>query len=266
MKHEDKLIIASLLVGLPLCGAARADEADSQYVSASAESQQFSAGLGSLRTATLEYKLKSGPTTFVLAPTIGRRSNTALHETAAGGAVTLYHDWNRTISTRSEAFFAEPKSPFAHVDLAQDVTAKVANAWAVTVGTRWARYSGGQEVWFASGGVRKYFTGGSISYRLTYIKPNTRSGYFAHLASFTLNDRKGDGKTQLWLSAGSASLSTRQLPDTFRGSDYSAFIRRVQPLGERTALLLSTGVTSYDRPASRVTGTSLGLGLMIKLR
>jgi len=177
----------------------------------------------------------------------------------------FYHDWTPSFSTRSEAFVAEDKSPFQHLDIAQDFTGKVAKDTTLTVGARWARYAGGQDVWFVSGGVRQYFKGGSVAYRLSWTKPNALSGYLSHLASITINDGRGKGTTQLWLSSGAASLATSQLPDTFRGKDLAALLHRVQPINDSMALLLSLGLSAYDRPGSRVTATTVGLGLSIQL-
>ena len=168
---------------------------------------------------------------------------------------------NGRLATASELFLAEDKSPFAHVSLLQEVTAKVAAGTTITAGARWARYAGGQDVWFLSGGVRRYFGRGSAAYRLTWTKPTTRSGYLGHLLSFTLNDAKGAGKSQLWLSTGAASMGNAQLPDSFRGKDWAVQARRTQPLSGRMALIVSGGLSSYDRPVSRVTATNIGLGI-----
>lgn len=236
-----------------------------QTISITADTQQFDKGQGSLQTLSLEYKLKANKTTVVATPVLGWRENPALHETAAGGSLAIYHDWTDGVSTRTYAFVAESKSPFAHLDIAQDVTVKAAKSTAVTFGARWARYNGGQDVAFANLGARQYFRGGSIAYRLSWTKPNTRGGFLSHLGSLTLNDSKGDGKTQLWLSYGAASLAASQLPGAFRGKDYGAAIKRVQPLGGRVGLNISAGVTSYDRPGTRLTGVSAGLGLSFKM-
>lgn len=262
--HEIALAGFAALLASAACPAI-AQTGSGQTLTFVTETQQFDKGQGSLQTLSLEYKLKADKTTILVTPVVGWRENPALRESALGGSLTLYQDWTESLSTRTHAFVAQSKSPFAHVDLAQDVTVKAAKSTAVTLGGRYARYSGGQEVAFASVGARQYFRGGSIAYRLSWTKPNTRGAFLSHLGSLTLSDKKGDGKTQLWISYGAASLATSQLPDTFRGKDYGAAVKRAQPLGKRFALHISAGFTSYDRPAARLTGVSAGLGLSFKM-
>lgn len=257
--------VIAVCASLAIATSARAEDKPVQTFSLNAQSQDFNQGLGSLRTASFEYKYKSKATTFVLTPIVGERYTATAKETSFGAGVAFYHDWTSTISTRTEAFIAEDKSPFQHLDIAQDITGKVGKSTAITLGARWARYAGGQDVWFVSGGLRQYFKGGSVAYRLSWTKPDTRSGYLSHLGSLTINDAKGKGKTQLWLSAGSASLATSQLPDSFRGKDLAALLQRVQPISNRMAVKFSVGLSSYDRPVSRVTATTVGLGLSIEL-
>ena len=265
----SKLIFASnailVCTSLAISTASHANDKSVQTVSVNAQSQDFNQGFGSLRTTSLEYKYKGKSSTFVVTPIVGKRDSATVKETAFGAGVAFYHDWSSTLSTRTEAFVAEDKSPFQHLDIAQDFTGKLGKNTTMTVGARWARYAGGQDVWFVSGGARQYFKGGTVAYRLSWTKPNTLSGYLSHLASLTINDGHGKGKTQLWLSSGSAYLATSQLPDSFRGNDRAALLQRVQPINDRMALSLSLGLSSYDRPVSRVTATTVGLGLSIQL-
>ena len=265
----SKLIFANTVVAvcasLAIATSAHAEDKSAQTFSLNTQSQDFNQGFGTLTTASFEYKYKAKTSTFVLTPIVGQRDTAATKETSIGAGLAVYHNWSSIISTRSEVFVAEDKSPFQHLDVAQDVTGKIGTDTAITLGARWARYAGGQDVWFVSGGVRQYFKGGSVAYRLSWTKPDTRNGYLSHLGSLTINDSKGKGKTQLWLSVGSASLATSQLPDSFRGKDLAGFLQRFQPINERMALLLSLGLSSYDRPVSRVTAKTFGLGLSIEL-
>jgi hypothetical protein len=226
------------LAGLCLSAPALADT--SQTVTPSVETQEFSDGYGSLRTAQIEYKLVTEDTTVVFTPTVGERRAAGFSETAIGGGATIYHDWSDTISTRTSAFFAEDAPVFAQHDFAQDVT-------------------------FLSAGARQYFRFGSVSYRLSWINPEGRDSFLAHLVNVQVKDGSGKGRTSLWLSAGEASISPTQVPNTFSGDDYSAVLQRVQPITGTISVVPTIGYSSYDRPGSRVDAISVGLGIALTI-
>jgi YaiO family outer membrane protein len=236
----------------------------SQSVEVSAESQDYTKGFGSLRSVKIEYRVDFADTTVTFSPTIGERRVSGSSVTALGVGGTIYHDWSDTISTRTHAFVAEDQPVFANLDFAQDVSVKLADKTVATLGARWARYFGNQEVWFVSGGLRQYFKGGSVAYRLTWVKPEGRDAFLAQLASLTVNDGRGRGKTQLWVNYGGASFD-RTLDSSFSGKGYGGLVQRVQPIDKAVSLSLSAGLESYARPAGRVEGTKLGLGLQFSL-
>jgi YaiO family outer membrane protein len=258
-------LAASVLAPLSLAAAPAAHAQDAHSVQLRAETQDFSDDLGSLRSATLEYKAVLGETTILVSPTVGERRVGGLSETAVGGGATVYHDWSDRVSTRTEAFVAEEEPVFANLDFAQDVTVQVADKTTVTLGGRWARYFGDREVTFLSLGARRYFKGGSVAYRLSRVDPEGRGPFLSHLVNLSINDGRGAGKTQLWLAAGAASLERSQLEDNFQGEDYSALLQRTQPLTTKVALVASAGLSSYDRPGDRITATNFGLGLLVGL-
>jgi YaiO family outer membrane protein len=245
--------------------AAPAAAETSQTVTVTGETQEFSDDGGSLRTVQLEYKFENDDTTVVFTPAIGERRAAGAGETAVGGGIQFYHDWSDTVSTRTGAFVAENAPVFAQYDLAQDVTVEVAERTALTVGGRYARYFGGQDVTFLSAGVRQYFGFGSVAYRASWVNPEGRNGYLAHLVNVTVNDASGGGKTRLWLSAGEASLSSAQLPANFSGQDYAAALQRVQPISRELALVPLLGYSSYDRPGGRIDALNLGLGIALRI-
>jgi YaiO family outer membrane protein len=247
--------VTGLCLPLPLLAQS------SQTVTATAETQEFSDDFGSLRTVTLEYKFVNDDTTVVFTPAVGERRAPGFKETAVGAGAAIYHDWSDIISSRTSAFVAENAPVFAQYDFAQDLTAKVGKNTTATIGGRYARYFGDQDVVFLSAGVRQYFRFGSVAYRLTRVDPEGRDGYFAHLVNVSVKDPKGAGKTQLWLSAGEASISGAQVPDNLSGDDYAAVLQRVQPIGGNLALVPTLGYSSYDRPTERIAAVSLGLGL-----
>jgi len=237
----------------------------SQTVTATAESDEYSDGYGSLRSIKLEYKRVDEGTTVVFTPAVGERRAAGLSETAVGGGAAIYHDWSPVISTRVSAFFAEDAPVFAQRDLALDLTAKVGGNTTLTVGGRYARYFGGKDVTFVSAGVRQYFRFGSVAYRLTRVDAEGRDAYLAHLFNISVKDARGEGRTQLWLSAGEASLSRVQMPVDFSGKDYAATLQRVQPVGGKLNIIPTLGYSSYARPGDRVEAVNLGLGLAVGL-
>ena len=251
--------LACLCVPAPLWAQA------SHTVTATGETQEFSDNGGSLRTATLEYKFVDADTTVVFTPAYGERRAPGVRESAAGLGAMIYHDWSSRISTRTSAFVAQDAPVFANYDFAQDVTLRVGDSTTVTLGGRYARFFGEQDVTFFSAGLRQYFRFGSMAYRLTRVDPEGRDSYLAHLVNLTVNDPRGGGKTQLWLSLGEASISNAQVPNNFSGDDYGAVLRRVQPITDNFALVPLIGYTSYDRPTDRISAVNLGLGLEFDL-
>ena len=197
---------------------------------------------------------------------IGARSALGISATAVGGGVTVYQDWSSTFSTRTAAFVAENEPVFAELGFAQDVTIAVADKTTVTLGGRWARYFGNQDVTFLSAGARRYFRGGSVSYRLTHVNPEGRDAFLAHLVNITIDDASGEGKTQLWLSTGEASLDRSQIDGDFDGQNRAAMLQRTQPLTSNLALVASAGLSSFDRPQGDFTSLNLGLGVLVNTR
>lgn len=255
--------LASLIVAHPAAAGARADR-PARSATLTGVVQDLGPGRGALATATfdLEARLPSG--TWQVAPIVGQRTQGRTDTTAVGGSVAWHHDWSGRIASGTEVFLAEAHGPFAAASLAQSLTGRVAQRTLLTATLRWARYQGGQDVWFVSGEGRRYFPRGSAAYRLTWIKPADRGGYASHLLTFTLNDAAGPGRTQLWLSQGQASLATSQQAEGFRGHDRALQLRRVQPLGAGLSLSLSGGLASYDLPAGAVQSRNAGLGLSLE--
>jgi YaiO family outer membrane protein len=254
-----RIAAASTLACLGLPAPLAAQEADTATVTVS--TQEFSDDYGSLRTMTMEYELVEPDMTVLFTPAVGQRRAPGLEETAVGAGVTVYRTWSPAVSTRTSAFFAEDAPVFARYSFAQDVTVNVGKSTAVTLGGRYAQYFGNRDVTSLSVGARQYFGFGSVSYRLSRVDPEGHDAFLAHLINVSINDPSGAGRTQLWLSAGEASLSTAQVPDNFSGKDYAAVLRRVQPVGGNLSLLSSVGYSSYDRLAGRIDALSLGLGL-----
>lgn len=253
--------ISASTVSPAFAGAPTEERTSEQSVELLAESQHRSNDEGSLSMLRGTFSAVEGDTTVVLTVAIGERDGPGPSETAIGVAGTIYHRFSADVSTRTHIGLAEDEPVFATRDIAQDVTFRILPDTTATLGARWAQYWGSQDVYFLSASVRRYFEGGSVSYRLSFVDPDDRDSFVAHLANIVLNDASGEGKTQLWLSAGAASIETSQLQDSFSGEDYGVFVRRLQPLSEELNLVGSIGLSSYDRPVDRVTATSIGLGV-----
>lgn len=251
----------ALLSAIAALDVAAADEsAGDRSVEVIAETKSLPASDGSLTTLRGTYKLDNGSTTYVFAPQVGWRDVGTKTKSAVGLSATLYHEFSGGLSTRTMVATAEDGPVFARHQFAQEVTFQTGTALTGTVGGRWAQYFGSRDVYFLSAGARYYFNWGSVSYRLSHVSPDEGDSYLAHLVNFSVNDARGRGKTQLWLSTGEASFETEPL-QYFSGDDYGATLRRVQPLSDTVSLIASVGYDSYDRPAGRADSTSFGLGI-----
>ncbi|NOT40976.1 MAG: YaiO family outer membrane beta-barrel protein [Alphaproteobacteria bacterium] len=227
-----------------------------------AEVRSFSDHRGTLSSITVEEEIRRGDTTIVLAPTIGERDTPSATYDAVGMRGTVYQDWSPVVSTRTTVFLAEKTPVFAHIDVAQDVTVRVADRTTVTAGIRWAEYDGGNEAAFASLGVRRYFEGGSIAYRLTGAEVDG-DDFFAHLINLRLDDSEGGGSTQLWLSVGDAASS--QFDDSFNANNRSVTLQRTQPLWDNVALVAAAGLSEYRSAGGHYTATTFRVGLSTML-
>src|SRR5205085_6298392 len=99
-----KPFFAMLAATAALCPLpALAQHRPTQTVTAGAETQEFSDDLGSLRSASLEYKFSNDDTTVTLTPTVAERRAPGFRESAVGGGATLYQDWSSRISSRTHA-------------------------------------------------------------------------------------------------------------------------------------------------------------------
>ena len=270
MKKRTLFVASLLLLGhgftIPMAVAQTAGtDEPKQAILLSAESQDFSKNRGSLRSVRLEYKFEDGDTTVLAGPSVGERTAIGQSDTSLGFEGTVYQDWSKNVSTRTHLFVAENNPVYAHINVAQDITVRVAHRTTMTAGVRWAEYFGGRDVTFLSVGGRRYFKRGSIAYRFTWTKAEGREAFIAHLANLTLNDSHGKGKTQLWLSTGTASLARSQFDDNFARNDRAFLIQRTQPVSLNFSVVPSFGLSSYGYAGGHYTSTNLGLGLLIAL-
>lgn len=252
-----------LLGAAALIPAAPAMAEDSSSIQIVAETRDYSDGYGSLDTYTGELVKKFGDTTVVITPSYGERDYSALSANALSIGGTVYHRFSDSVSTRTSVAVSENAPVFATRQVAQDVNFRILPKTTAMVGARWARYYGNADAYFVSGGLRYYFGAGSVAYKATYVEPDNRDAIVSHQVSVNINDGNGNGKTQLWLSAGEASLDNSAFVADFSGEDYAAYLRRYQPLTSKLNLVASVGYASYDRPQGRVEAPTFGLGLQM---
>lgn len=218
---------------------------------------------GTLETLKAEYKAVLDDVTVVVTPQAGWRENATTDVSAVGANLSLYYDLASNLSGHTEVGVAEDKPVFARYQVGQELTLKVARNTTVTGGVRYANYFGDRDVMFYSLGARQYFKGGSVAYRATLVDPDNHEAFVSHLVNLSVNDPQGRGKTQMWLSAGGTAIERQALDGDFTGTDYSGTLRRLQPLTKKLDVILSAGLTSYDRPTGRTLGNSVGLGLQL---
>lgn len=255
------LTSATLLLCLNAGLATAAGAQPKLTIDAAVITQDYGTDRGSRTSAQLDYKLEYGDTTVLLSPVFGGRSGGGETVYSAGVGGTVYHNWSPGFSTRTSVFVAENTPVFAHLDIGQDVTFRIAKNTTLTAGARWARYFGGHDLAFQSIGLRYYFEGGSASYTVMRINPDNRDAFFGQLFNLSVNDAQGAGKTQLWLSSGTTPYDRIQPEDNVSGDDYAAVLQRYQPLGQNLNLIVGAGITSYARPTGRTTGSNFKLGI-----
>lgn len=271
MSARRFLLVASGAVAMAqpvLVQPVLAETAPAASVTVIAQSRDFSDSRGALNQAALEYRRDLGATDFMVGASWSQQRLATATRSAVGGRAALSHQWSKAISTTTTVAAAQDVGIVPWLELGQEVNAKVGGQVVATLGARLARYQG-EDVVFASGGLRRYFKGGSVSYRLTRALPQHGPGFFAHLVNLSLNDRVGAGRTQLWAALGTDPDNRSPDGQRLSGKDWSVALRRVQPLAGkgRGAISLApfAGYTSYALPGGRVGSFEAGLGLTIGL-
>ncbi|EAA6342290.1 TPA: YaiO family outer membrane beta-barrel protein [Salmonella enterica subsp. enterica] len=167
---------------------------------------------------------------------------------AIRGGATVWYNWNTWISTRTGVSLAENSPVFARKDLQQDISFNLIPKTLLNFGYRFANYFGDTDVNAWSGGLSLY-TGPLItSWKYTYYNTQDTGGSYSNIVSLRINDQKGAGNTQLWLSRGTGAYTYDWSPDTRKGALKSISIKRVQPLNERLILGLTLGKQWYNTP------------------
>ncbi len=103
------------------------------------------------------------------------------------------------------------------------------------------------------------------SYRYTHYDSSDAGGSYSNMISVRLNDPRGTGYTQLWLSRGTGAYTYDWTPETRYGSMKSVSLQRIQPLTEQLNLGLTAGKVWYDTPTDDFNGLQLAARLTLEI-
>ncbi len=154
--------------------------------------------------------------------------------------------WNNWLTTRTGIAFADNTPVFARQDFRQDINLALLPKTLFTTGYRYTKYYDDVEVDAWQGGVSLYTGPVITSYRYTHYDSSDAGGSYSNMISVRLNDPRGTGYTQLWLSRGTGAYTYDWTPETRYGSMKSVSLQRIQPLTEQLNLGLTAGKVWYD--------------------
>ena len=103
------------------------------------------------------------------------------------------------------------------------------------------------------------------SYRYTHYDSSDAGGSYSNMISVRLNDPRGTGYTQPWLSRGTGAYTYDWTPETRYGSMKSISLQRIQPLTEQLNLGLTAGKVWYDTPTDDYNGLQLAAHLDLEI-
>lgn len=236
--------------GLPLCA-----EASNLSLTAGYDYTDYSSehGTRNIMFTELKNKLEHGAAVFNLSQ--GQRDfGQGDSWDAMRGRATLWYNWNQWLSTKTGIAIAENTPVFARKDVQQDISLKLIPRTVFTFGYRYANYFGDTDVNSLSGGVTLYTGPFITSWRYTHYDTQDAGTSYSHVVSLRMNDWKGNGNTQLWLSRGTGAYTYDWSPDTLKGNLKSISLKRMQPLNDRLTLAFTLGKQWYDTPVDNYSG------------
>lgn len=221
---------------------------------------------GNRWVAESRFKLVRGPATIVLSPKLGTRENHGRRSNGTAMVGDLYLPLSDSIITKTSVQLADRSATFARLDVSEQFTIGIAPKTNLSAGVRYAQFELGDEVTFVSGGVRQYFSFGSLAYTMTaaHLSGSGRTG-LGHMVQLRVNDGHGDGYTQLWTSISSGAQEFEWARND-RMKVRSLVVRRTQPIANDLALVGKIGYANYRSPANRHTGLIAGLGIEYRYR
>ncbi len=189
----------------------------------------------------------------------GRRDYGTEHFNATRGQGAVWYKWNNWLTTRTGIAFADNTPVFARRIFVRILTALLPKRFSrpviATLNITMMSKS------MQQGGVSLY-TGPVISsYRYTHYDSSDAGGSYSNMISVRLNDPRGTGYTQLWLSRGTGAYTYDWTPETRYGSMKSVSLQRIQPLTEQLNLGLTAGKVWYDTPTDDYNGLQLAAHL-----
>ncbi|EPV8937497.1 YaiO family outer membrane beta-barrel protein [Escherichia coli] len=190
-------------------------------------------GNRNLAYAELVAKVENATLLFNLSQ--GRRDYETEHFNATRGQGAVWYKWNNWLTTRTGIAFADNTPVFARQDFRQDINLALLPKTLFTTG-----------------------------YRYTHYDSSDAGGSYSNMISVRLNDPRGTGYTQLWLSRGTGAYTYDWTPETRYGSMKSISLQRIQPLTEQLNLGLTAGKVWYDTPTDDYNGLQLAAHLTWK--
>ncbi|GCP20229.1 outer membrane protein [Escherichia coli] len=221
-------------------------------------------GNRNLAYAELVAKVENATLLFNLSQ--GRRDYETEHFNATRGQGAVWYKWNNWLTTRTGIAFADNTPVFARQDFRQDINLALLPKTLFTTGYRYTKYYDDVEVDAWQGGVSLYTGPVITSYRYTHYDSSDAGGSYSNMISVRLNDPRGTGYTQLWLSRGTGAYTYDWTPETRYGSMKSVSLQRIQPLTEQLNLGLTAGKVWYDTPTDDFNGLQLAARLTWKFR
>ncbi|EJP6146769.1 YaiO family outer membrane beta-barrel protein [Escherichia coli] len=219
-------------------------------------------GNRNLAYAELVAKVENATLLFNLSQ--GRRDYETEHFNATRGQGAVWYKWNNWLTTRTGIAFADNTPVFARQDFRQDINLDLLPKTLFTTGYRYTKYYDDVEVDAWQGGISLYTGPVITSYRYTHYDSSDAGGSYSNMISVRLNDPRGTGYTQLWLSRGTGAYTYDWTPETRYGSMKSISLQRIQPLTEQLNLGLTAGKVRYDTPTDDYNGLQLAAHLTWK--
>lgn len=227
-------------VSLAVGGTAHAGEAS---LRTQAEYTDFDNGFGTRSVVGAEVVNKSKRTTTVLGIAHGERNFEGAHFDAFRISGAIYHNWNRTLSTRTGVTLSSNEPVFVHRELSQEVSVKVAKGLLATAGAKALEYYGDVDATAWNVGASYYLPRLTVSYKYTRYDVEQLGESGSSLVSFRLRDRKGDGYTQLWLGQGNTLHEFEWASGVTEGRIRGMSLRRFQPVSDHVGVSATVGYT-----------------------
>jgi YaiO family outer membrane protein len=255
----NSLPVAALLL------ASSAASAQANSLDTEIEYTAYSDGMGQRTAGSAWMNFDLGKSTLVAKGSVGERDIGGESFDGIEGELTLYHDWNDVLSTRTSASLSSDDVVFVKRAIEQDFNLRLLPKTVILAGVKLIKYDNDVDALVISSGGTRYFKRGFVSYRYNHYDLDDRPNTHSHLVSARLNDRAGGGFTQVWIGRGTSLQEFDFAATARRGHSTGVSLRRVQPLTDKVKLNLIMGGTWFDTEFSDYTGIIAKGGLTLKL-